>query len=215
MVVNAEACVESDRDRRGTARADQVEGICHDLKQCIATARLLSDPGMTKDAEPDLRRRLEMLHQQLEDAAALVAMLNREVAESTSRTDLAEVTASCVGPLRTVRAIDFEVGGGEHVLTGDRSLMRRAIANLLDNACRATPQAGEVRVSVGSEGPQSYVEVVDEGPGFGQIAHGAGLGLQVVRHAVWRGGGQLRIETGPRGGTSVRMSFPAVRQDVR
>ncbi len=211
MVANVGMSTRQDGDQLA---AEQLEEICHDLKQSIATGLLLSDPEAAREADGGVRRRLEMLHQQWEDAAALVAVLNQEVAERVERIDLAELAVGCAAPLRAAHAIDIEIADGEHGVVSDRVLVRRAVANLLDNACRATPPSGRVRVRVGSEARHTFVEVADDGPGFGRIASGSGIGLEVVRTAVWRGGGNLRIETGPGGGTSVRMSYPTILQVV-
>lgn len=214
LVANVGMGTRAERGGSSLAGAEQLEEICHDLKQSIATGLLLSDPEAAGDAGGEVRKRLEMLHQQWEDAAALVAILNHEVAAGVERIDLAELAFGCAEPLRAAHAIDIEIGDGEHGVVSDRVLVRRAVGNLLDNACRATPPGGRVQVRVGSDGRHSFVEVADEGPGFGEIASGTGIGLEVVRSAVWRGGGHLRIDTGPRGGTSVRMSFPALLQVV-
>jgi signal transduction histidine kinase len=189
--------------------ADQFEKVCHDLKQNIATGLLLSDPAARGNLDASTSRRLEVLHQQWREAAALVAILNDDVGARVSHTDLAEVSRVCVDAARARDEVMLEVTGGEHVVSGDRVLLRRAVSNLLDNACRATPPNGQVTVRVGTQGPEVWVEVADEGPGFGKISSGSGLGLEIARAAVWACGGQLRIDTGPRSGTSIRMTFPA------
>jgi signal transduction histidine kinase len=197
-----------------TRTGDHFEQVCHDLKQSIATGLLLSDPSVSQDLDPTTRRRLEMLHQQWEEAAALVGLLNGDLGAEVHHTDLVEVTSVCVDAARAAREVTLEVDGREHVVWGNRVLLRRAVGNLLDNACRATEPAGHVVVRVGSRGAEIWVEVVDAGPGFGHIASGTGLGLEIVRAAVWASGGRLRIETGPRGGTSIRLTFPAALWSV-
>lgn len=194
--------------------ADQFDKVCHDLKQSIATGLLLSDPSVTREVDSGTQRRLELLHQQWEDVAALVGLLNGDLAAQIHHVDVAEVAAACVEGARAVRDVVLDVEGRDHVVWGDRVLLRRAVANLLDNACRATMPGGQVTVHVASEGPETWVEVCDEGPGFGQITAHTGLGLEVVRAAVWASGGRMRIETGPRDGTSIRLIFPAALRAV-
>lgn len=194
--------------------ADQFDKVCHDLKQSIATGLLLSDPGVTRDVDPGTQRRLDLLHQQWEDAAALVGLLNGELAAQTQHVDVAEIARTCVDAARATRDVALDVDEHDHVVWADRVLLRRAVGNLLDNACRASTPADQIVVRVRSHGHETWVEVADEGPGFGRIAAGTGLGLEVVRTAVWASGGRLRIETGPRDGTSIRLTFPAALRAV-
>jgi len=194
--------------------ADGFDKVCHDLKQSIATGLLLSDPGVTRDVDTGTQRRLALLHQQWEDVAALVGVLNGDLAAQTQHVDVAEIAAACVDAARATRDVVLDVDGRDHMVWGDRVLLRRAVGNLLDNACRATTPADQIVVRVGSHGPETWVEVTDDGPGFGQIPSGTGLGLEVVRAAVWAAGGRLRIETGPRDGTSIRLTFPAALRAV-
>ena len=49
--------------------ADQFEKVCHDLKQNIATGLLLSETAVAGDLDAGARRRLEVMHQQWEEAA--------------------------------------------------------------------------------------------------------------------------------------------------
>jgi signal transduction histidine kinase len=196
-------------------QADQFEKVCHDLKQNIATGLLLSEAGVASDLDPSARRRLEVMHQQWEEAAALVAILNDDRGTRASHADLADVARVCVNAARATHDVSLDIETGEHVVPGDRVLLRRAVGNLLDNACRATPPSGQIAVRVGSSDAGVWIEVADDGPGFGEITPGSGLGLQVARAAVWASGGQLRIETGPWRGTTIRMSFPVALRALR
>lgn len=189
--------------------ADQIRSICHDLKQNIATGLLLSDLVNGDELHTAVRRHVVTLREQWAHVADLVAVLSGDLESIVRRADLAEVSVRCVDAVRAGREVTLEIEGDEHVVAGDPVLLRRALGNLLDNACRATPAEGRVSVRVGKGSSESWVEVVDEGPGLGQIAAGTGLGLEVVRAAVWKSAGRLRIDSGPRSGTTFRMTFPS------
>jgi signal transduction histidine kinase len=51
------------------------------------------------------------------------------------------------------------------VVTGDRDALKRAVANLLENAVRLAPEGSRIRLATGSEGDQAWIAVADEGPG--------------------------------------------------
>ncbi|MGH6981626.1 MAG: sensor histidine kinase, partial [Stellaceae bacterium] len=100
--------------------------------------------------------------------------------------------------------------GASLPVRGDRHLLSQAIANLLDNALKYTPE-GDVRLAVrrGDAG-HIVIEVADSGPGV-PAAHrehvfdrffrlensrstpGNGLGLSLVRAVATLHGGEVRL----------------------
>lgn len=186
-----------------------VRAVCHDLRQIIATGLLLSDSAVTQDLEPRARDRLHQLREQLEQAVDLLATIDGAPRGHEDTADLAQLASACAPTLPVT------VTGRGHLVAADPALLRRAVTNLVDNGRRAAGDGGEVHVAVSRQRGQVWVEVRDDGPGFGGIAHGSGVGLDVVRSAVWSGGGRLHIDTGPGAGTSVRMTFPALQRGAR
>ena len=111
---------------------------------------------------------------------------------------------------------------GELADVYDRAL-GRVLRNLLDNAIRHSPEAGEVTIADCSDTDRVRLEVVDEGAGFPQSfvpqafdrftqaddarSHpgGAGLGLAIARDLVTAQGGLIELESEPGRGTRVRV----------
>jgi len=100
------------------------------------------------------------------------------------------------------------------VVTGDRDALKRAVANLLENAVRLAPQGSRIRLATGSEGDQAWIAVADEGPGIApedqphvfdrfwradkgrsRADGGTGLGLAIVRQIAEGHGGQVRLRS--------------------
>ncbi len=195
----------------------QLASVCHDLKQHIATGLLLSEPPGGDAVSVQMRQRFDVMRRQFEHAAALVSLLAGDPAaeQETSYCDLALVATYAVDAARPGHHVSLEVLGSDHLVLGGPVLLRRAVANLIDNACRAATPRGHVTVRVGLLEGERWVEVVDDGPGFGRVGAGTGLGLSIVRSAVHVGAGRMHISEPLGGGTAVRLSFPAIESANR
>jgi len=102
----------------------------------------------------------------------------------------------------------------DQAIVGDRDLLFEAIANLVDNAVKFTPEGGRVDVSLLRRGHEAVVRVCDTGPGIalgeqGLVARrfyrsdqsrrdpGLGLGLSLVSAIVKLHGFRFSISPGP------------------
>jgi signal transduction histidine kinase len=120
------------------------------------------------------------------------------------------------------RAIDPGV-----IVIGDRDALKRAVANLLENAVRLAPSGSRIRLATGSEDDRAWIAVADEGPGIApeDQAHvfdrfwradkararadgGTGLGLAIVRQIAESHGGQVRLQSKPGVGSSFVIWLP-------
>jgi two-component system sensor histidine kinase KdpD len=107
----------------------------------------------------------------------------------------------------------------------DRGLLERAVANVVENAVKYSPQGERVLVSASALGDRVEVRVVDRGPGVPDEAKGrifepfqrygdsprgvgVGLGLAVARGFVEAVGGTLHAEDTPGGGLTMVLAVP-------
>jgi two-component system sensor histidine kinase QseC len=134
------------------------------------------------------------------------------------------------------RNIQLELAGGTERLAGDHFALGTLVKNLLDNACKYTPEGGQVRVTVGKHRDGIMLRVEDSGPGIPADQYqrifdrfyrvdgdqhasdviGCGLGLAIVKHITELHG--ATIEAGPSSfdtGLSMTLIFPRriIRQD--
>ncbi len=108
----------------------------------------------------------------------------------------------------------------------DPDQVRQAAWNLLQNARKAIPGRGTVRVSLSVRGPYAILQVGDTGVGMPKseiqkcfepfrrgFSSGAGLGLSVVYRIMERHGGRVELDSEFGHGTTCSLYFPLERGD--
>ncbi len=191
------------------AGAQELARLSHDLRQCVSAGLLLASLPSEQAVDAQTQRRFELLRQTLSHAAELVETMSEESTPRQRVVDLAQLSGACVDVAQVGHRIGLTCDTWHApVVLADPLMVRRAIDNMIDNAVRAAGDLGIIAVRVGSDLVDVWVEVSDNGPGFGQIEHGTGRGLSVVTSAVRAAGGHLTINSGPGPGTTVRLTFP-------
>jgi signal transduction histidine kinase len=187
--------------------------LCHDLRQYVSAGLLLAQMPGDELLDSGVRERLETISQLFRHISDLVGARDDGGIHRELVTDLVELVDDCVRVVRLTRevAVVTELAGDAKVY-GDPVMLRRAVANVLDNASRAAGTGGSVHVRVSQESDVSSVEICDDGLGFGHIPSVNGHGLSIVDTALRACQGRLEISSGPGPGTTVRMSIPAQRQ---
>jgi signal transduction histidine kinase len=221
-------------DRLSAARSREqsfVADAAHELRSPLASMqtqlevahRLGEDTPVTDDLHAEVLRMARLV----EDLLALARL------DAGRRSGPPPTPVGLRGLVREVSA-RFD---GARVPVGTRGVddveaccrpddLRRALANLLENAVRHARTAVEVQAHV--EGAWVLVSVSDDGSGIppeqrdrvlerftrldearDRDAGGSGLGLAIVRELVRAHGGEVRILDGAQGGVRVELSVPA------
>jgi signal transduction histidine kinase len=113
-------------------------------------------------------------------------------------------------------------------IKGNEALLQLALINLLDNACKYSPdRKTEVRIRFGPYGGQHVVTIRDNGPGIlpedqskvfepfyrskqAGPTKGSGIGLSLVKRIMDTHEASIRLESIPEKGTTMMLSFAAV-----
>lgn len=198
---------------RGTAelalRAPDRAGTHEALAECVERSdevlRLLRALMEISEAEAGMLR-LEKAPTDLGALARGAADLYREIAEARGQT-----LTLIEGPPVPVLA--------------DATRLRQAIANLIDNALKYSPDGGRVTISTRLAGEAAALEVRDSGPGVPEAEQariwerlyrsdqsrsqsGLGLGLSLVRAIVEAHGGKAAMFNDPAGGAVFSLNLP-------
>jgi signal transduction histidine kinase len=196
--------------------------IAHDLRTPIARARArLEDAATSARRDEELRAAVERAIVDLDQISDIFQALLRisEIEAGSKRSAFAWFdVAPMLADLAELYGAVAEEGGVHLVLSapdhlncfGDRSLVQQAVANLVDNAIKFSPQGG--RICLEASAVDTGVEIVttDNGPGMpatdivragerffrGEAARhtpGSGLGLALVQAVAVLHGGELRL----------------------
>ena len=207
-----------------TAHRLLLANASHELRTPLAritvAAALLgqnADPKTRDSLKQDVAE-LDQLIEQILLASRLEAVPTLEQREPVDLLALAAEEAS---------HYDLEVTGQPVTVSGDRTLLRRLVRNLVENA-RRYGGAGPISVSVTHEGGRAVMNVSDHGPGVPEAEHqrifepfyrlaggtetgrGSGLGLALVLDIARRHGGDAVCLAAEGGGSKFRVDLPAV-----
>ncbi len=220
-----------------TGVRDMSDAIAHDLRTPIARARARLEDALGDGADAaTLRAAIERAIADLDGVVAIFQALLRiaEIEAGARRAafcnsdlvpllgDLAETYAVLADP----RGIRIETDLPAHLpLDGDRDLLAQAVANLLDNALKFSPDGAAIRLAAEAVPGAVRISVADSGPGIpaierdrarerfwrGEAARhspGSGLGLALVDAVAKLHGGGLELDDN-RPGLVARLVIPA------
>jgi signal transduction histidine kinase len=225
-------------DRAFASQQRFVANASHELRTPLAVIRAEVDVAL---ADPDasaeeLRTTAERVRAATDRSARLIdslLTLARSDGTPAARTDTVDLAAAVehgidgvAGELRD-RGIRVERDLRCARTRGDRRLLERLAANLVENAARHNVDGGWVALSTSVAGGRALLHVenggaripddrVDElAEPFQRLSRhargsGAGLGLSIVRSVAEAHGGSLRLAARSDGGLAVDVELPAV-----
>lgn len=188
--------------------------LWHDLRQQLAAAILVAEMPSEETAPEFADERLRTLRSVLHSMMDLLAVPPQQgVPDARDELDLLQLVDECVAVVRFSRGASVTTRShGTTIGYADRVMLRRAVANVLDNASRAAGEQGRIQVQLSRQNGHACIEVTDDGRGFGTIPAGTGQGLSIVDRAMRDCHGRLEIASGPGPGTTVRLFVPAQRE---
>lgn len=212
------------------------DNIAHDLRSPLT--RLRSRLEMARMGDLDAARARTLIEETIAEADTLLSTFNAllriaEIEAGRSRAGFADVDLSAVTgdvvelyePLAQERkqALTTDIDAGL-AITGDRHLLSQAIANLIDNAIKYTPEGRAIAVTLKAAPQGAVLRVADGGPGIpaefrekvlqrffrleaSRSTPGSGLGLSLVAAVAQLHDARMQLDDN-KPGLIVTIRFP-------
>jgi two-component system phosphate regulon sensor histidine kinase PhoR len=231
------------RQRRFADRTVEfINNMTHEFKTPLSTVSLACDALLRPNGSdgPDISRYGRMIKDenlrmqtQVEKILQMAALEDREFDLTLTDVDAHEIIQRAVSSM-TVRAeergghITCELNASRHVFIADAVHLANIIHNLLENACKYSPDKPLVTVSTEDCSGGITIAVRDQGIGIPerdrklvfekyyrvpsgdvQNVRGFGIGLSYVKLMTEAMGGKVDLESEEGKGTVVHLTFPA------
>jgi two-component system phosphate regulon sensor histidine kinase PhoR len=232
----------TERERAEAMRRDFVANVSHEIRTPLTVlSGFVETMASVPLSESERHRVLSLMRQQTERMQTLVGDLLTLAQLEGSPRPAPDRWVPVHALMSQLEADARALSAGRHMLqftehdasqiAGNQSELASAVANLVTNAVRYTPDGGSITVTwrVRADGAGEF-EVVDTGIGIerehlprlaerfyrvdgsrSRETGGTGLGLSIVKHVVQRHGGELDMQSEPSKGSRFRLVFPSAR----
>jgi len=220
-------------------RSDFVSTVTHELRTPLATIRAVGDT-LVRGRLPSAEALTEYAQLLVQEAKRLTRLVDNLLAYARV-TDVAAIyTFERQAPIELIEDVLEDFGNQLHAghfavrvevpadlpqVQADRTAIRLALDNLIDNAIRYSDRRRWIRVAAWADRSRVYIEVSDRGIGIhadeleivkrkfvrGRLARqgGSGLGLAIVSRVIADHGGRFVLESQVGEGTTARVDLPA------
>ncbi|MFJ3924759.1 ATP-binding protein [Streptomyces sp. NPDC090022] len=239
VVLDRQRLVDEAEKARELAEGNRIRtallaAVSHDLRTPLAGIKASVTSLRSDDVEWSETDRADLLEGIEEGADRLAALIGNlldmsrlntgTVVPLIRETDLDEVVPMALGGVPE-DSVDLDIPETLPMVAVDRGLLERAVANIVENAVKYSPDGQCVHVSASALRDRVELRVVDRGPGvpdeakgrifepfqrYGDAPRGAGvgLGLAVARGFTEAIGGTLTAEDTPGGGLTMVLTLP-------
>jgi len=228
---------ELERTNRLEAWAEMARQVAHDIKNPLTPIQLSAEHliRVHRDRGEPLSPVLEGCVSTILSQVRLLRQISSEFSSFATSpvakfapASVNDIVAEVLGPYETAThsgvAIEKQLDPDVPIMPLDRTLLARALVNVVENALHAMPSGGRLVLTTRTDGTTVEVDVGDTGigmdeeararlfePYFSTRAAGTGLGLTIAKRNVELNRGSIEVESAPGAGTTVRIFLPVSR----
>ncbi len=212
--------------------------IAHDLRSPLTRIRGIAESALSTEKNADAYQ--EMAGVVIEECDQLLGMINTmlTIAQTDSGLscfsktpldirDILRETVELFQPAAEDMGIAMRVQLSEHPLTvrGDKTALKRVVANLLDNAIKFSKNGGRIKTTTALYDTKVMIEISDTGMGIEEkdLPHifdrfyrgdksrsdpGNGLGLSLALAIIRAHGGEITVSSTSGEGSTFRIHLP-------
>ena len=225
---------ELERTNRLEAWADMARQVAHDIKNPLTPIQLSAEHlrRVHHDRGDPLSPVLEACVTTILLQVRLLRQISSEFSSFATSpvaklapAQINEVVNEVVAPYRAAHPggveIETTLAADLPAVLLDRTLLARALVNVVENALHAMPSGGRLTLATHVADHAVGIDVADTGVGmddeararlfepyFSTRAAGTGLGLTIAKRNVELNNGTIEVESAPGTGTTVRLRFP-------
>jgi nitrogen fixation/metabolism regulation signal transduction histidine kinase len=224
------------RTQRLAAWAEMARQVAHEIKNPLTPIQLSAEH--LRKVHVDRGEPMSPVLQQCVDSILSQVKLLRQISSEFSAfassptvrpadVDLGELASEMVAPYRAGLPdrieMTLDIAPSLPKVRADRTLLGRAVTNLIENGLHAMPAGGRLSIRVHGEEGHVILTVADTGVGmdqealerafepyFSTKATGTGLGLPIARRNVELNGGTIAVDSARGRGTTVTVRMAAV-----